>query len=113
MNNPDILHRVCAKEIRAQYLEKALSLANEHKTINGNIESKSKQNIVELLTLAWPSATVSRSEIHLFSGGVLHPRTMANRDSAGTGIKPMYSSNGRKVFYMTIDAAQYLVDQID
>lgn len=31
----------------------------------------------------WPSPIVSRSEIRNFSGGLLHPRTMANRDSLG------------------------------
>ena len=31
----------------------------------------------------WPSPIVARSEIKNFSGGLLHPRTMANRDSLG------------------------------
>lgn len=73
---------------------------------------KNTEIIKKELLDAWKSGIVSRSEIGLFSGGVLHPRTMANRDSNGTGIKPFFKC-GRKVFYRTEDAAQYLLNQID
>jgi hypothetical protein len=37
----------------------------------------------------WPSPIVARSEIKNFSGGLLHPRTMANRDSLGESTGKM------------------------
>lgn len=33
----------------------------------------------------WPSTHVARHEVGRFSGGILHPRTMANLDSKGVG----------------------------
>jgi hypothetical protein len=33
----------------------------------------------------WPSPIVARSEIKNFSGGLLHPRTLANLDSLNKG----------------------------
>lgn len=74
-------------------------------------QSRDQRNIIVEIISKWPSGIVSRSEIGTFSGGVLHPRTMANRDSNGTGIKPVFKC-GRKVFYRTIDAAEYLLNQI-
>lgn len=50
------------------------------------------------LASKWPSAIVARSEVGRFSGGLLHPRTMANHDSAGTGPAERISL-GRKTAY--------------
>ena len=36
---------------------------------------------------AWPSPVVAREAVGKFSGGLLHPRTMANIDSLGSGPK--------------------------
>lgn len=33
----------------------------------------------------WPSTHVARHKVGEFSGGLVHPRTLANHDSAGTG----------------------------
>jgi len=33
----------------------------------------------------WPSSIVARSEVARFSGGLLHPRTLANLDCLGQG----------------------------
>jgi hypothetical protein len=40
-----------------------------------------------LVSLAekWPSSLVARTEVSKFSGGILHPRTMANWDYLGKG----------------------------
>jgi len=47
---------------------------------------------------AWPSPIVARSEVAKFSGGLLHPATMANHDSVGTGPKKRFK-HGKKVGY--------------
>lgn len=39
----------------------------------------------EKLIASWQSPIVARSEVHPFSGGALHPRTMANKDALGEG----------------------------
>jgi hypothetical protein len=46
----------------------------------------------------WPSTLVARDKVGVFSGGLLHPRTMANHDSAGTGVKGRFRL-GRKIAY--------------
>ena len=33
----------------------------------------------------WPSPIVARSQVGAFSGGLLHPRSLANLDSLGKG----------------------------
>lgn len=50
------------------------------------------------LAHAWPSPLVARSEVAKFSGGLLHPRTLANADSLGNG-PPEKIRIGRKVAY--------------
>ena len=46
----------------------------------------------------WPAAYVSREKIREFSGGLLHPRTLANLDCKGLGPKGRIRV-GRKVAY--------------
>lgn len=46
----------------------------------------------------WPSPIVARSEVSRFSGGLLHPRTLANLDARGEGPKTRIKQ-GRKVAY--------------
>ena len=41
----------------------------------------------------WPSTIVARSQVGVFSGGLLHPRTMANLDSLGKGPGKMMVGN--------------------
>ena len=45
----------------------------------------------------WPSAVVAREKVSDFSGGILHPRRMANLDSLGEG--PERIRVGRKIAY--------------
>jgi hypothetical protein len=40
---------------------------------------------LDSLAESWPSPIVARSEIKNFSGGLLHPRTLANLDSLNKG----------------------------
>ena len=50
------------------------------------------------LAEAWPSSFVARTQVDVFSGGLLNPRTLANRDSEGTGPKVKIKM-GRKIAY--------------
>jgi hypothetical protein len=53
----------------------------------------------EKLIASWQSPIVARSEVGRFSGGILHPRTMANLDAKGEG--PGKIVVGGKVGYYT------------
>ena len=50
------------------------------------------------LASKWPSAFVARHEVGKFSGGLLHPRTMANKDCLGEGPAGAVRMN-RRVAY--------------
>jgi len=47
----------------------------------------------------WPSSFVAREKVGEFSGGILHPRTMANLDALGQGPKGRIRVNGKKIAY--------------
>lgn len=49
------------------------------------------------LAKKWPSAIVARSQVNIFSGGLLNEKTLANLDCLGQG--PPRGNMGRKVFY--------------
>lgn len=42
-------------------------------------------SLSQKLIASWPSPIVARAEVGRFSGGLLHPRTMANLDAQGVG----------------------------
>jgi hypothetical protein len=58
-----------------------------------------------------PSGYILRTKLHEKTGGLLHGRTMANRDSLGEGI-PGRISIGRKVAYPVESVVQYLQSKI-
>ena len=58
----------------------------------------------------WPSAIVARSEVGKFSGGLLHPRSMANRDSEGTGPRNPIKV-GRKVAYFVDSLLEWMQER--
>lgn len=66
-----------------------------------NIDSK----FFPLIT-KWPSVFVSRDKVGEFSGGILHPRTLANLDCKGLG--PKRFRVGRKVVYEVKDLCDWL-----
>jgi hypothetical protein len=47
----------------------------------------------------WPSPYVSRDKVGEFSGGILHPRSLANRDALGEGPRGRIRVNGKKIAY--------------
>jgi hypothetical protein len=62
----------------------------------------------DLSTLAstWRSPVVSRDKIDVFSGGLLHPRTMANLDALGQG--PERIRVGRKIGYPVLSLIAWM-----
>ena len=65
-------------------------------------ERKRKEAIrahLQDLAKKWPSSFVSREKVGEFSGGILHPRTMANTDSNPAMEGPERVRFGRKVAY--------------
>lgn len=55
------------------------------------------KDVFQEMAERWPSAVVARVEVGKFSGGLLSPKTMANRDSQGQGCE--HVTVGRKVAY--------------
>jgi hypothetical protein len=72
-----------------------MNLSRPNSTLHSSLKT-----IVDLEYLArkWPSEIVAREMIGQFSGGLLHPRTMANHDSKGTGPEGAIRC-GRKIAY--------------
>ena len=63
----------------------------------------------EKLIASWQSPIVARSEVGKFSGGLLHPRTMANRDALGEGVGK--NVVGGKVAYDRDALAKWIEDR--
>lgn len=42
-------------------------------------------DIFDEMVEKWPSPVVARTEVKNFSGGLVHPKSLANLDSLGTG----------------------------
>jgi phage terminase Nu1 subunit (DNA packaging protein) len=61
------------------------------------------------LARKWPSSFVSREKVAEFTGGIINPRTLANLDSAGHGIKRFRI--GRKVVYRVEDVCEWLAER--
>lgn len=68
--------------------------------------------IVARMVEKWPSALVARADVGKFSGGVLHPRSLANHDSLGTGPKQRLNV-GRKVCYPALALAEWLASRAE
>ena len=61
----------------------------------------------------WPSAFVSRTELDKFTGGILHGRTEANRESRpGVDSIPRFRM-GKKIFYQVDDIVEYLKRKVE
>jgi len=46
--------------------------------------------VFEEMAAKWPSAIVARQDINKFTGGLLSPKTMANKDMAGDGVEERF-----------------------
>jgi len=63
------------------------------------------------LAESWPSPIVARESIREFSGGLLHPRTMANLDSKKQGPAGRFRV-GRKIAYPTVSVVEWLEKRV-
>lgn len=65
----------------------------------------------EKLIESWPSPIVARAEVGRFTGGLLHPRTVANLDSLGLGPAGKITV-GRRVAYDRDALAMWLESRV-
>jgi hypothetical protein len=65
--------------------------------------------LIKSLADKWQAPIVVRHEVGKFSGGLLNPRTMANRDSAGTGVAGRFKI-GKKTVYPVDSLVQFLIE---
>jgi hypothetical protein len=70
------------------------------------------ENIRKKLEQQNPCGLVSRMDISRNTGGILHPRTLANLDSLGEGISDPVRI-GRKVFYRIDAIVEYIDSKMD
>ena len=63
----------------------------------------------EDLARSWPSAMVARTQLSIFSGGLLNPRTMSSLDCRGKG--PFHIKVGRLVMYPKRDLINWLIQR--
>lgn len=64
-------------------------------------------DIFEQMCTRWPSNIIARSEIKKFSGGAFSPKSLANRDSQGTGPEGRFIL-GRRVVYPASSLTNWL-----
>ena len=72
------------------------------------IELSRKQMIEDIVT-NWSAPTVAHTELEKISGGMLHPKTVANANSAGDGPGGRVKV-GRRVGYLIRPFAEWYVD---
>ena len=65
----------------------------------------------ELFKKSWPAPVVARSQVDVFSGGLLHPRTLRNLDSLGQG--PPRIKLGRLVAYPVDGLVQWMQERAE
>lgn len=65
------------------------------------------QKTLSKMASKWPSAIVSRSDVGRFSGGMVSPKTMSNRDGLGLGPAGSFKI-GSKVAYPVSELIRWL-----
>lgn len=71
------------------------------------VSEDDKELDFDFLVKEWGSPFVKRSEVSKFSGGLLHPKTMANQATRGEG--PAYFRYQRYIVYLASDLRDLLV----
>jgi hypothetical protein len=70
------------------------------------------ENIRKKLEQQNPCGLVSRMDISRNTGGILHPRTLANLDSLGIGISDPVRI-GRKIFYRIDAIVEFIYSKME
>ena len=73
------------------------------------METKDIPREIQSLADSWGSPWVARKEIDRFSGGMLHPRTMANLDALKKG--PPRFVVGGSVGYQVADLVEWIAER--
>ena len=63
-----------------------------------SVKKEAKKVDLSNLGEKWPSATVVRSEVRTFSGGMVAPGTLANCDSRGVGPEGSFKFGNKRVY---------------
>ncbi len=71
---------------------------------------ESVKDLHDTLGKSWKSYYVARTSVAEFSGGILHPRTMANLDSRGVGPKGRVRF-GRHVAYPKRELIDWMAER--
>lgn len=70
-----------------------------------------KEHMSQRLIEAWRAPYVARSEAHVFSGGLVSPKSLANADAAKIGPVGAICFGSRKVAYPTESLARWIADK--
>ena len=73
------------------------------------MENEAEKFRFEKLAESWVAPIVARTDVGKFSGGILHPRTMANLDSKGCG--PRKIMIGNRVAYEVKSLIEWMQDR--
>lgn len=60
----------------------------------------------------WQSPFITRDQLYEITGGLIHPHTIRNLDSAGKGIKGRFRI-GRKVAYPIDEVVKFLENKME
>jgi hypothetical protein len=60
----------------------------------------------------WPSSFIPRSQVPKFTGGLIAVGTLANNDSAGTGIEGAFRV-GRQICYPVDSVCDWLISRLE
>nr|WP_320050621.1 hypothetical protein [uncultured Desulfuromonas sp.] len=73
-------------------------------------QSANETPALNCLVDRWPSGLVARRDVGTFSGGLLNAKTLANRDSAGTGPRVRITI-GRRVCYPVESLVEWMGEE--
>ncbi len=73
--------------------------------------AETKRPDLRMLAFKWPSAYVSRDKVGEFSGGILHPRTLANLDAKGVGPRGRIRINNKKIAYPVDELIKWMEER--
>ena len=74
------------------------------------MDKNTLDNLEQRLHKEYPFG-IPRKQIGVATGGLLHPRTMANLDSAGAGIPGSYKF-GRQMIYPVSPTVKFIIKKI-
>ncbi len=74
------------------------------------MQKENRRPGLSALIKSWPSPFVERQHVNQFSGGILHPRTLANLDAKGEGPAKRIRI-GQKVAYPVTELVRWMEER--